>query len=83
VNTGRAYLVGEHGPELLIPRAAGQVVPITEKSGGTWGGITINQTNHFGSNVSRAEVLQACALSNARLKADLARQSRHGAGAYA
>lgn len=35
---GRAYLVGERGPELFMPGASGQVVP----NGGM--GVTINQT---------------------------------------
>jgi hypothetical protein len=27
VNAGRAFLVGEQGPELFVPKAAGQIMP--------------------------------------------------------
>jgi hypothetical protein len=37
VSAGKAYLVGERGPELVVPRSAGTVVP-----NGGMGGVTVN-----------------------------------------
>lgn len=48
VSAGRAYVVGERGPELLIPGTAGTVVP----NGG--GGSTVNIYN-YGNEPVRAE----------------------------
>lgn len=42
VNAGRAYLVGERGPELFTPNVAGQITP-----NGAMGGTVINQTLRF------------------------------------
>ena len=53
---GRASLVGENGPELIIPRAAMTVVP-----NGVGGGIVINQTFQISTGVQqtvRAEIMQ-------------------------
>lgn len=35
VNSGRAYLVGERGPEIIVPRSAGQVIPNHRLGGST------------------------------------------------
>ena len=43
VQSGRAFLVGEQGPEIFVPSTAGQIVP-NDRSGGFGGGNTINQT---------------------------------------
>lgn len=40
VNPGRAYLIGEQGPEMFVPQGAGNVVPL--RNGVTGGGATIN-----------------------------------------
>lgn len=39
VTAGGAYLVGEAGPELFVPRSSGQIVP-----NGAMGGVTMNYT---------------------------------------
>lgn len=35
VDAGRAYVVGEHGPEIIVPRNAGQVIPNHRLGGGS------------------------------------------------
>lgn len=53
VAAGAAYVVGEHGPELFVPRQAGQIVPnhITNN----WGGININGSGNMSpQDVARA-----------------------------
>ena len=36
---GQAYVVGEQGPEMFVPSAAGNIVP---NGGGQSGGVTVN-----------------------------------------
>lgn len=71
-------------PEAIIPLPDGRTVPVTIKGGDARGQSVFNfyQTLNVGSNVSRAEVAQALAASNAQLKADILR-SRNRAGAFA
>jgi len=57
VTAGRPYLVGERGPELMVPGRSGTIVP----NGSLGGGVTVNQTINLTTGVSqtvRAEVLQ-------------------------
>ncbi len=49
VSAGMAYLVGERGPELIVPRSAGTVVPA-----GGFGGVTI--INHIDSRADRSAI---------------------------
>ena len=53
---GRAYLVGEQGPELFVPGSSGSVVP-----NGEFGGVTINNGDIVisGGGVTRSEVAMA------------------------
>lgn len=44
---GRAYLVGEEGPEAFIPRGAGTIVPAGETAAMLSGRGGLNQTIHF------------------------------------
>lgn len=50
----KPYIVGERGPELMIPGRSGTVVPNDKISND--GGVTIIQNNSFGAGVSRAEI---------------------------
>lgn len=50
VSPGTTYLVGERGPELFVPKAAGTIVP-----NGKAGGVSISQSFVFHGNASRAE----------------------------
>jgi len=50
VQSGRAYLVGERGPELMVPHMSGTVVPANMASGGSGVQVVIN--NNAGADVS-------------------------------
>jgi hypothetical protein len=56
VQAGRAYLVGERGPEMIVPANSGTVIPNGALGGGT---VNINQTINVGQGVSRGEVAAA------------------------
>jgi methyl-accepting chemotaxis protein len=50
VSGGRPYLVGEKGPELMVPGRTGTVVPNDQLSGG---GVTVNQTINISTGVAQ------------------------------
>ena len=55
VGGGRAYLVGERGPEIFVPSASGQITSNENLnkalgSGGGGNSVVINQTNNFNGN---------------------------------
>ena len=57
VTAGKPYLVGERGPEIVVPGRNSAVIPNDQISGG---GVTVNQTINLTTGVSqtvRAEVL--------------------------
>lgn len=57
VSAGRPYLVGERGPELMVPGRSGTVIP----NNALGGGVVINQTLNIETGVSqtvRAEIAQ-------------------------
>ena len=59
VSAGRAYIVGEEGPELFVPRQSGGIVPNNAMGGtGGGGGFTINVTGVQDPSAIRAEVLR-------------------------
>lgn len=67
---GSAYLVGERGPEIFVPRASGTVV-----ANGAWGPqVTIN--NNVAAGATRAEVLAAMQLTADSVRADVQRTLR-------
>lgn len=43
-NAGNAYMVGESGPELFVPKVPGAIVPNRAMNGGGGGGFNYNQT---------------------------------------
>ena len=49
INAGRPYLVGEAGPELIVPRQAGTVIPNHELGGG----VVVNQTINVSTGVQQ------------------------------
>ena len=62
VGGGRAYLVGERGPEIFVPGASGQITSNENlnkalSSGGGGSGVIINQTNNFDGNGADNEKL--------------------------
>lgn len=52
VSAGRAYAVGEHGPELFVPATAGTVVPRSD------GGMVLTVNVQAQPNVSRQSAMQ-------------------------
>ena len=64
VSPGKAYLVGEDGPELLIPQSAGTIVPngaarpVSAVSGGNGGGTIVQIIDQRGSDSPAIEVSQ-------------------------
>jgi hypothetical protein len=78
VSGGMPYLVGEKGPELMVPGSSGTVVP----AGKFGGGVTINQVVNVGSGVNRNDVAAAMVAAKESAKAEILQSMRRG-GAYA
>ena len=55
VSAGTPYLVGERGPELMVPGGSGSIVPNSDLGGAT--NVTLNITTGIQSTV-RAEIMQ-------------------------
>jgi len=53
VTGGKAYLVGERGPEMVVPSRNAQVIPNNQMGGG---GVSVVQNISFGAGVTRAEI---------------------------
>lgn len=60
VDPSMIYQVGEHGPEFFIPKTPGNILNASQMNavggGGRGDTFIVHQTNHFGSDVSRAEM---------------------------
>ena len=84
VTAGRPYLVGEKGPEIVVPGRNGGIVPNHQMGGG---GVTVNQTINLSTGVSdtvRAEVLNMLPqIQNATTAAVLDTRRRGGGFATA
>jgi len=81
VSAGRAYLVGERGPEIMVPGSSGTVLP---NGAGMGGSVTINQTINVGQGVSRGEVYAAAMQAKDAAKSEIMQTLyRTGRGAYA
>ena len=80
VNAGGAYVVGEEGPELFVPRSSGSIVPngAMSSSGGGSGGVTGNY--NIAAGVSRAELVPILEQERRRLKAEIPDMVRRGGG---
>lgn len=72
----RAYLVGENGPEMFVPRTAGAVLPAdmtrTALNGGVGGQVTFNNRQYYNGLPGRQTMQQS--------QTDLALQLRRQAG---
>ena len=81
VGAGGAYVVGEKGPELFVPRSSGSIVPngAMGSSGGDTGGV--NVTYNIAAGVSRAELVPILEQERRRLKAEIPDMVRRG-GSY-
>lgn len=81
VSAGGTFLVGERGPELFRPAAAGTIIPNSELSGGSGGTayhIGANPIYNIGAGVSRAEVVSAVQQGNSQTLAQVQRLSSTG-----
>ena len=80
VNAGGAYVVGEKGPELFVPRSSGSIVPngAMGSSGGGSGGVTVNY--NIAAGVSGAELVPILEQERRRLKAEIPDMVRRGGG---
>ncbi len=57
VQAGRAYVVGEEGPELMVPRSSGMIIP---NGGGKGGGVTLSVSiDARGAQMGVAEQIDA------------------------
>lgn len=78
VAAGRPYIVGENGPELMVPSMSGTIIPNGMRTGG---GTVINQTINLSTGVQqtvRAEVLQLMPQIEERTKRAVAEERRRG-----
>jgi hypothetical protein len=73
VSAGRAYLVGERGPEVLIPRMNGTVLP---NGMGMGGGLT--QVFNIAPGIDAGTVYRAAQMGATMAKSDIARSVRIG-----
>ncbi len=59
VRAGGAYVVGEAGPELFIPRRSGRILPSVSAAGAGGGGVVVTQHFHIaGSVIAERELLE-------------------------
>ena len=82
IQAGRPYLVGERGPELIVPNQNGSVIPNDKINAG--GGVTINQTIQVSTGVSqtvRAEIANLMPQITSATKAAVA-DARMRGGSY-
>lgn len=75
-------LMGEDGPEAIMPLVRGKGGKLGVQASGRGGGIVIQQTNHFSGGVNRAELASFVAANNRRLVEGL-QQSRNRDGGMA
>jgi hypothetical protein len=71
IMAGRAYLVGERGPEVIVPQSSGMVVP-----NGAVGGVAVSITNNVAAGVTRGELVSALQLTEQQTRANLMRELR-------
>lgn len=75
VSAGRAYVVGERGPELMVPNSSGSVVPNHELGGGKT--VIVKQSFTF-SGAATSEELKAYARQMGAQAVDTAKRSMQG-----
>lgn len=72
---GEPYIVGERGPELIVPRTAAYVVPNHQLGGKS---VQITQNITVGSGVSRSDVINAMAVAKEQAKREVYESMRRG-----
>lgn len=73
VYPGQYYVVGERGPEVLLPNTAGTVVPA-----GAGGGVTVVQHISIDSRSDRASILAAMSAAKDAAKAEILSSMQRG-----
>lgn len=79
---GKVSLIGEEGPELWVPDAAGTIVPNDKLGGGAGGDTVFHQENHFHGGVTESDLarqIPKIAEASAALVADKVKRG----GSYA
>ena len=82
VSAGQPYLVGERGPELMIPSSNGKIIPNNQLGGG--GSVVVNQTINVSTGVQqtvRTEIKSLMPQIAESAKAAVADAKRRG-GSY-
>jgi hypothetical protein len=79
ISAGRPYVVGERGPELILPKSAGTVIP-NEQLGGRAGGGSMATTINIDARGAQAGVGQE--IRRALAEYDKGSYSRHVANSY-
>jgi lambda family phage tail tape measure protein len=75
VDSGKPYVVGERGPELVVPRSPGWVIP----NGGNMGApSTINQTFYLAAGVTEEQLQAAVRVGKQQAVAETADNLRRG-----
>lgn len=75
VYPGKYYVVGENGPEVLVPNAAGTVIPNTKLGGG---GVTIVQNISVDSRSDRSSIMSAMSAAKDAAKAEILQSMQRG-----
>jgi lambda family phage tail tape measure protein len=79
VSAGTAYLVGEKGPELMVPNTSGYIVP----NGGMGPTVNVNSVINMPQGVTPAELNAVLDVRDAKVKYDLTENMLRGRGAWA
>jgi hypothetical protein len=77
VSAGQAYVVGERGPEMFVPRTAGAILP-NHRLGGGGAPVTIVQNNTIGDVASMQKVRADLRKSEQRIAARVHRSRNYG-----
>jgi lambda family phage tail tape measure protein len=83
VYPGQYYVVGENGPEILMPSAAGNIIPNGAIAAtGSGGDVSITQHINIDSRSDKASIMQAMIAAKEQAKAEIMASMRRG-GAFA
>jgi hypothetical protein len=83
VSAGQSYVVGEQGPELFVPTAAGNIVPNGANGGGSGDSITVNvDMNSTQGAPDPAKMLQFGRQMKAAIKDVIQNEKRPGGSLY-
>ncbi len=78
VQSGQFYVVGEQGPEILVPGTAGTVIPNGALAGGGGQTVVVNQTINVDSRSDRSVIIAAMVQAKEAAKAEILDSMRRG-----